>query len=518
MTTARLHHHEPVDQVALVTVLVVGVIAVSGLARRLRFPAPLMLVAAGVVVSYLPGTPDFRLDPELVLVVLLPPLLYSAASKSSLIDIRRERSPIVRLAVTLVLVTTVAVGFGLHAAVPTVSLAAAMALGAVVAPPDAVAATAVARRSGLGRRTLTILEGESLFNDATALVALRVALDATDHDITAVEVGARFLYTAVVGLAVGIVVGIVLSVVRRHVHDTLTDSALSLIAPFAAFIPAEEIDASGVIAVVVTALILAHRSPLDQDPRARLVEGATWDTLQFALEGVVFALIGLQLRSIVESLDTSAGELIGAGAVVLGLVLLVRPAWIFTTSWIGWRLRRRRDEPPWRSMAVVSWAGMRGVVSLAAALSLPLDIPRRDLLVFLTFIVIMGTLGLQGLTLPMVIRKLGIQPPDPRRDILQQAHALEEAVRAGVGRLRELEASEGAPPAVVQRLERLGELRTYITWERLGDVTAGPPPTVAYRRLRREMILAERQVLVARRDAGALDEEVLRRVQRELDL
>jgi CPA1 family monovalent cation:H+ antiporter len=309
----------------------------------------------------------------------------------------------------------------------------------------------------------------------------------------------------------------VLSLVRHHVHDTLTDSALSLIAPFAAFIPAEEIHASGVIAVVVTALILAYRSPLDQDPRARLVEGATWDTLQFVLEGVVFALIGLQLRDVLQSLDTSAGELIAATAVVLALVLLVRPAWIFGSSWIAWKLRRRQ-EPPWRPMAVVSWAGMRGVVSLAAALSLPLDIPRRGLLVFLTFIVIVGTLGLQGLSLPWVIRKLGIQPPDPRRDILQQAHAVEEAVNAAVERLHELDAIEGAPPAVVQRLEHLGELRTFITWERLGDAASATPPTATYRRLRREMILAERRVLVARRDAGELDEEVLRRVQRELDL
>jgi CPA1 family monovalent cation:H+ antiporter len=185
-----------VHPVSLVTALVIGVIAVSGLARRIRFPAPILLVVAGVVVSYLPRMPDFRLQPELVLVVLLPPLLYSAASKSSLIDIRRERGPIGQLAVALVLVTTVAVGLGLHAVVPAVTLAAALAFGAVVAPPDAVAATAVARRTGLGRRTLTILEGESLFNDATALVALSVALDATDHHVGAIEAGGRFLYTA----------------------------------------------------------------------------------------------------------------------------------------------------------------------------------------------------------------------------------------------------------------------------------------------------------------------------------
>jgi monovalent cation/hydrogen antiporter len=504
-------------EVGLATALVIGVIAVSGLARRVRFPAPILLVLAGVGVSYLPGVPAFRLEPDLVLVVLLPPLLYSAASKASLIDIKRERGPIVQLAVTLVLLTTIAVGFGLHAAVPSVTLAAAMALGAVVAPPDAVAAAAIGRRSGLTRRTLTILEGESLFNDATALVALHVALDAAGHRVGALEVGGQFLYTALAGLAVGAVIGVVLSLIRRHVHDTLSDSALSLIAPFAAFIPAEEINASGVLAVVVTALILAYRSPLDQDSRARLVEGATWDTLQFALEGTVFALIGLQLRDILQSLDTSAGELVGAAAVVLGLVLLVRPAWIFASSWVAAKVRRR-DEPPWRHMAVVSWAGMRGVVSLAAALSLPLDTPRRDLLVFLTFIVIVGTLGLQGLTLPLVIRKLGIPPPDPRRDVLQQAHVVEQATAAAVDRLHELEASEGAPAAVVQRLERLGELRTFVTWERLGGSASGTPPTAAYRRLRREMILAERRVLVERRAAGELDEEVLRRIQRELDL
>ncbi len=313
-------------------------------------------------------------------------------------------------------------------------------------------------------------------------------------------------------------VALVLSLLRRHIHDTLTDSAMSLVAPFAAFIPAEKLHVSGVLAVVTTGLILAHRSPRDQDPPARLVEGAVWNTLQFVLEGVVFMLIGLQLRWILTEVDSDATELVVASVVVLGLVVLVRPAWIFFLAFVvrvsPWRAQ---IKPSAGQMAVVSWAGMRGVVSLAAALSLPLSLGRRDLLLFLAVVVIVGTLVAQGLTLPWVIRRLSVEPPDPRLDALQRASAQERATEAAVARLDELVAEEPVPTEVVERLRRLAELRTFIAWERLaGDVAATPSAT--YRRLRAEMIRAERDVLVGLRDAGELDDEVLRQVQQSLDL
>jgi monovalent cation/hydrogen antiporter len=505
------------EAVAVVVALVVGVVVVSAAARRWRLPAPILLVFAGVAASFVPGVPEVHLEPELVLVVVLPPLLYATAIRSSLIDIKRNARTIGSLAVGLVLVTAVAVGFGLNAVMP-IPLAVAMALGAVVAPPDAVATSAVARRSGLDRRTLTVLEGESLFNDATALVALQVALAAVAGEFGALPAVGRFVVVGVGGLAIGAAVGVVLSWVRRQVHDTLTDSAVSLVAPFAAFIPAELLDMSGVVAVVVTGLILAHRSPVDQDPQARLVDGAVWSTVQFVLEGTVFALIGLELRSIVTETSWDASDLALSSLVVLGVVVLVRPAWIFGTTYLArvapWRTS---GTPPLSQLAVVSWAGMRGVVSLAAALSLPLAIERRGLLLMLTVVVIVGTLVVQGLTLPWVIRRLGIEPPDPRLDTLQRARAQELAGDAALARLHQLEPIERPPREVVEALERKVELGRYMVWERLADDQA-TTPTRAYRRLRSEMIRAEREVLVQLRDDGELDDHLLRAVQQQLDL
>ena len=507
---------ERVEEVEVVIALVVGVIAVSAFSRRFGLPAPILLVLGGVAVSFVPGVPEIALDPELVLVVVLPPLLYAAAVRSSLIDLRRNARAIGFLAVGLVLATVLAVGFGLHAVVPGISLATAMALGAVVAPPDAVATSAVARRSGLDRKTLTVLEGESLFNDATSLVALQVALLAIAGEFGAVSAVGRFVMVGAGGLAVGVVAGFVLSWIRRQIHDTLTDAAVSLVAPFAAFIPAEMLHVSGVVAVVVAGLILAHRSPADQDPQARLVDNAVWGTLQFVLEGAVFALIGLQLRRIVTSTDWDPSELLVSSAVVLAAVILVRPAWIFGTTYLA-RLAPWKSvgNPPANQLAVVSWAGMRGVVSLAAALSLPLAIERRGLLVVLAVVVIIATLVVQGLTLPWVIRRLGIEPPDPRLDTLQRARAQEVASEAALARLQELEATERPPPEVVEALRRKVELGRFMIWERLAD---GATPTRVYRRLRLEMIRAERDVLLQLRDAGELDDHVLRAVQLQLDL
>ncbi|HET6952590.1 MAG TPA: cation:proton antiporter, partial [Acidimicrobiales bacterium] len=377
-----------IDDVGLVVGLVLAVLAVGGVARALAWPAPLLLVGAGVAGSYLPVADDVQASPELVLVVLLPPLLYAAALQASTYDIREEVVAIASLSVGLVLATTLAVGFALHTAVPDIPLAAAMALGAVVAPPDAVAAAAVTRRAGLPRRSVAVLEGESLFNDATALVALRVSVAALAGGFGALDAVSEFAGAAAGGAAIGFAVGVVATAVRRRVTDEVTDTALSLTAPFLAYLPAEHVHASGILAVVVTGLVLAYRAPVDQEPRARLVETATWATLAHVLEGVVFVLIGLRLRDVAGSLDSSVGTLALAAAVTLAVVVVVRPLWIFTIGWLGRRLRPRREAAPWSHLAAESWAGMRGVVSLAAALALPVDVPERDLLVAVTVAVI----------------------------------------------------------------------------------------------------------------------------------
>jgi monovalent cation/hydrogen antiporter len=510
----------PLHEVSLVVGLVLTVVAVSALGRAVRFPVPLLLVAVGLVGSLLPFADDFRPRPDLVLVVLLPPILYAAALRSSAIDIRHEIGPILSLSVGLVLATTIVVGVALHAAMPDVPLAAAMALGAIVAPPDAVAAVAVTRRAGLPRRAVTVLEGEGLFNDATALVALRVSVAAIAGSVTAVEAVGEFVGAAVGGAAIGLAVGLAISFVRRHVTDSTGDTAISLTAPYLAFIPAEAVHASGILAVVMTGLVLAHRSPVDQGAGGRLVEGATWSTVAFVLEGIVFLLIGLGLRTVISDVHFGIGEVAMASLVVLAAVLLVRPLWIFGTNWLGSLVGGGRHRPPpWQYMAAASWAGMRGVVSLAAALSLPLDVPRRELLIAVTVVVIVGTLGLQGLTLAGLIRRLGIRPPDPRDDALQRARALEQAAQAAVARLDELVAASPVPDPVVDALRLVAEQRTLSTWERLGDRSdGGEPPTEAYRRVRREMMLAERQILLRLRNQGEIDDEVVRSLQHELDL
>jgi CPA1 family monovalent cation:H+ antiporter len=354
---------------------------------------------------------------------------------------------------------------------------------------------------------------------AGLLVALDLAVTAIARRVSPLEAVGDFLLVGVGGVIVGLVVGQLLSLVRRRVHDSLTDTGVSLVAPFVAFLPAEALHVSGVIAVVVAGLLVAHRAPLEQEPRARLVENSTWAALQYLLEGGVFALIGLELQTVFAGLHSSAGQLVAATVLVLAVVVVVRPLWIFGTSYLlHLALWSDQERPRPASLAVVSWAGIRGVVSLAAALSLPLDFPRRDLMLVVTVAVILGTLGAQGLSLPWVIRRLGVVPPDPRADDLQRAYAQERAAEAGVARLEELIAEENPPEEVSDRLRRLASLHTWIAWERLGDLSEAEPPTATYRRLRREMIQAERAVFVELRDSGELDEEVLRRVQLELDL
>lgn len=504
------------DPLLFIIVLTVGVLAVSLAAKRTRVPAPIVLLLAGVVVAVIPGVPEIDVDPELVLFVLLPPLLYAAARGSSLIAIKANRRPIAMLAVSLVLVTAFAVGITASALLPGVTLAAGVALGAVVAPPDAVAATAVARRTGMPRRIVTILEGESLFNDATSLVTLSVATGVVAAgSVSAGHAVGEFMLASLGGVGIGAVVGAALGWIRRRGLHAVFVTSLSLVTPLGVYLVAEEVHASGVIAVVVTGLLLAHRSPMDIDPASRLTEQSIWATVQFLLEGAVFALIGLQLPHIVGDVHESAGTIIATCLAVFGVVLLVRPAWIFGLTYLAriapWRDGTTRRAPA--GLAVISWAGMRGVVSLAAAQSLPTDFPRRDLLLLVTTVVIVGTLVLQGLSLPWVIRRLGVEPPDPRNDALQVANAQERAGRAATARLEEVAAD--APESVVRRLQMQIEYRTFSAWERLGESEA---PTQVFARLRRQVIEAERKVFVELRDSGQLDDVVLRRVQRHLDL
>jgi CPA1 family monovalent cation:H+ antiporter len=496
----------------------------AALARRLGLLAPILLVVVGLAVSFVPGFPMVRLDPQLVLVGILPPLLYVAALETSVPAFRHNLRPILLLAVGLVIFTALAVGFVVHALLPDVPLAVCLALGAVVAPPDAVAATAVARRVGLPRRVVTILEGESLINDATALVLLRVATVATLGSAVGVtEIGKEVALSAGGGIAVGVAGVLVFGFLHKKITDPLLDNTLSLLTPFAVVYVAEHLHASGVVAVVVTGLALGHRFPVLMSAASRLQMNAFWRLVKFLLEGLVFLLVGLQLREVVARLDTPLSTVALVTGAVLVTVLLTRFVWVFPTSYLTRlipRIRRREPTPSLRSQAVISWAGMRGVVTLAAALALPLTLAGgapypRELFVWIAFAVIVVTLMLQGATLPMVARRLKLPPDDPMQDALSEAGVQQQASRAARERLEA--AAVGAPPAVVERLRRAVEDRTNTVWEQLGG-RERETPSQAYGRLRQEMIDAEREVFRIARDEGRIPEEVLVRAYRDLDL
>jgi Na+/H+ antiporter len=509
-------------------VLLVGAAAaVAGIARRLGWSAPLLLVGAGLGASYLPGLPDYGLDPWAVLHLVVPPLLFAAAWQSSAVSFRQNLRPIGLLSVGLVLFTTLVVGVVAWSVSPELSLAAAFALGAIVAPPDSVVAMSVGRSAGLPRRLVVILAGESLLNDAMALTAYRVAVvAATTVAFSWLAGGRAFAFAAVGGAAIGVALAWVGGALLRWLTDAVLENTVILATPFLGYALADRIHASGELAIVVAGLILGHRSPSLQTYASRLQAIMIWKLTDFLLESVVFALIGLQLPSVLAGLSGhSIAELAGLTAAVVAAVVMARFVWIYPATYLprrfSRRIRQRDPAPTWRYPLVLSWTGMRGVVSLAAASALPAAFPHRDLILFLTFAVVVGTLMLQGLTLPAVIRRLGVTGADGAADTLAEAAAQHSAAKAGLSRLDVLLAARGrVPDEVVRRLRDRAETRQFAAWERIGgDPEPGSEtPTGAYRRLLREMMQAERGVFIELRDAGRIDDEVLRRVQLELDL
>jgi Na+/H+ antiporter len=496
------------------------VIGITALARRYGFSAPVLLLIAGFVASYLPFIDNVRLTPELVLIGLLPPLLYAAALRTSLIDFRRNKRPIGLLSVGLVVFTMTGVAVVAQWLLP-IGWAAAFALGAVVAPPDAVAATAIARKVGMPRRAVTILEGESLVNDATALVALRTAIAALAGTVAAWEIAGDFVVSALGGAAIGIAVAIVVGLVRRRIQDDLTDVAVSLLTPWVAYLPAEELNASGVLAVVVAGLLLGHQAPLIQSATARVLERMNWSTIQFLLENAVFFLIGMQVRQVVDDLAASSlpgSQIVIAALLTLLAVIVLRIVWVFPATYLPRLIPSiRRSEPPpsWQVITLVAWAGIRGVVTLAAVFLIPEDTPHREVFVAIAFTVTAGTLVIQGLSLPWLVRVLGVSGPDPAEDHLQAASVYQRAATAGLRALdRELTGDE--PEEVVERLRRRSLERANAVWERLG--TQIETPSVLYARLRARMLIAERIEVLRVRRKGLVDQEVLGQVLDALDV
>jgi CPA1 family monovalent cation:H+ antiporter len=492
-----------------------------------------LLVLAGIGYGFLPG-PNLALDPEVVLNLVIPPLLYAAALQSSFLALRSSLRVVLSLSVGLVLATALAVGVGLSAVVAAVPLSVAIAIGAAVSPPDPVAALSVGRRAGLPPRLITLVEGEGLLNDATALTLLQVAVAAAVGGSFSLPAAVgEFLLVAAGGLVVGVAVGFVIARIRTAVSDPLIDNALSLGTPFAAYLAADEMHVSGVLAVVVAGLWLGHRSPTMQSGRARLQTRAVWRLVEFLLEGYVFILIGQQLPAIVRSLGAySTSTIVLASGVTVGLVLLVRPLWLVAAAHLPARMHARLGgdprpgNPPLSGpeLLALTWAGTRGVITLAAAYSLPTTTPARNLLLFCAYLVVLVTLVGQGLTFAPLLRRLRLPGTDVTR-ALTRNQARVAAVEAGLARLEALEAADPSMREVAGPLRRAAEQRHQRYTDRIALLSSVedetlPPADDRYQaalRARREMITAEREELLAWRDAGRLPDADLRVLERELD-
>ena len=506
----------------LLVALAVAVLAGSTIAERLGFPAPLGLIVLGVVASYLPGVPTVHLTADFVLLGLLPPLLYSAAIQSSLVDFNANRRVILLLSVGLVVFTTAGVAVLVHALLPGIDWWAAFAIGAVVAPPDAVAATTIGRRIGLPRRIVTILEGESLLNDATALVALRTAVAAGLGTLSMGRVGLDFFVASIGGAAIGFAVFYVVARLRRHVQDPILDTAISFVVPFATYILSEELNSSGVVSVVVAGLLLGHKAPVIQTAQSRIAERINWRTIAYVLENTVFMLIGLQARWIIQDVRGSTlttGRIVTVCALTLVAVIVFRMVWVFFARYF--LIRPSRDPetgkpPPPTFTFLLGWAGMRGVVTLAAAFVIPVDAQYREVLLLIAFTVVAGTLFIQGLSLPWLARRLKVPSPDPLEDALARATVLQQASKAGFKKLRELEYDD--PHDVFDLLKQRIEQRNFAAWEQLGTVADQEAPSELYARVRLEMIRAERARVLEIRGSGTVASEVISDVLSMLDV
>ena len=510
--------------------LLLAIAALLVAAPALHVPYPILLVLGGLALGFIPGVPTLQLPPELVLIAFLPPLLYSAAFFTSLRELRENIRPIGTLAIGLVLATMTAVAVVAHAMVDDMSWGAAFVLGAVVAPTDPLAASAIMHRLGVPRRAITIVEGESLVNDGTALVLYRVAVTAVVAGTFSVwEASWRLVWSVVGGVAIGLVVGFLVAFVRRRIDNPPVEVTIALITGYLAFIPANAAQASGVLAVVTAGVYLGWRTPELTSFQTRLSGSAVWEIFTFVINAVLFALIGLQLPSILDALTGYAGtKLVWWGVLVTVTVVVTRlvfvPVFTYLPKRFGGSFGGNNPAPPLNRSAVVAWAGMRGAVSLAAALAVPLttndgsSFPTRDLIVFLTFCVILGTLVVQGLTLPMLIRVLGVEAD--HLDEKEEAKARIKAADAAIARLSELESEDWVRDDTAERLRGLYGFRRNRFASRFDrdDDGAIEEQSLSYQRLRRELLDAERSELVNLRREGVISSDVERRLHRDLDL
>jgi CPA1 family monovalent cation:H+ antiporter len=517
-----------VDEVEIILVaLLVSVAVLSAAARAINVPYPIVLVIGGAILGVAPiGLPEAQLDPDLVLVIFLPPLLYSSAFFANLRDLRADLRPISLLSIGLVLATVVVVAWVAHGLIDGLTWPAAFALGAIVGPTDPVAATAIAGRLGVPRRVVSILEGESLINDATALVAYRIAIKAAASGVafSLLDAGWEFLWKAAGGIAIGLAAGVLIVEVRRRLEDPLLENTIGLLSAYVAYVPADRLHVSAVLAAVTVGIYVGWQAPRIASPATRLMGFGMWELLQFLLNAFLFILIGLELPQILDGLkEESLATLLGYGAAVAGAVILTRLVWGFTVVYIVRALDRREVQRArrvgWRPRLVNAWTGMRGAVSLAAALALPSDFPHRDLILFLTFAVIFATIVLQGLTLAPLIRVLGVGD-DGTQEEREELKARLVATQAALARLEELSGAEWTRDDTVERMRGLYEYRRRRLKARAGKIEDDgyEDRSVAYQTLVREVLEAQRAEIVRLRNEGTISNDLMHRLERELDL
>jgi len=510
--------------VELLVGLFAAAIALAWLARHLGLPYPIALVLGGAAIGFVPGLPRLPFDPNLILVLVLPPILYQAALFTSWRDFRANLRPISLLAVGLVIATTVAVAATLKWLVPELPWAVAFAFGAIVSPPDAVAATAIMSRMNVPRRIVTLVEGESLVNDASGLVLYRFAVAAAlTGGFSLVDAVGEFVLIAAGGIAIGVALARFFVAIHRRVGDLLMEMTLSLMLPYLAYLAAETVHASGVLAVVAAGLVRGRYAPEAFSPQARIAAYSLWRVVVFAVNCLIFIMIGLQLPGLVAGLaGTSLAQAIGYGVLLSVVAIVVRLAWVFIGAHVTppmlTKLGRPGARPPWRNVLVVGWCGMRGIVSLAAALALPLALgdgspfPGRSLLVFLAFVVIFVTLVVPGLTLGPLVRALRVGGDWSVHE--EETLARATIAHAALAEIERLERERDITPEIAASLRSDFEARLARARPTALAVAHGDDP---WCHGRRAVVRAERRRLVALWREGRIGDEVLHEIERELD-
>lgn len=509
------------ESVLLAIAVGIATVLLAALGRRLPIPTAILQVLGGLVVGLIPGSAAFRVSPDLVFFVFLPPVLWAAAFFTSFRDFKANLRPIGLLAIGLVVATTAAVAVVARQLIPGLPWAAAVALGAIVSPPDAVAAEAILKRLPIPRRVVSVLLGESLVNDASALILYRGAVGALVTGLFSPgELVVRFFVDALVGVLIGLLVGWLVVWAARHTEDALAETLLTLLGPYLAWVAAEYLHVSAVLACVAGGIYLRQHLSTIVAPASRIQARAVWDLLLFGLNSLVFLLLGAEFGNLLEAVPAATLVPVGVtGLLIAGLVILVRLIWvplaIALPRWLSPSLRARDPMPPPAAVFIISWTSMRGMVSLAAALGLPLfrsdgtPTPFRAEIILLTVVVILVTLVLQGLTLMPIFTRLNL--PHDHGPALEEAHARAEARRAALDHLADLSQEEWATREDLARLE--SEFRqAHATGSAEAD-----DRTRAIRRMRLGAVAAKRRALIRLRDEGAISDEVLLHLESELD-